>query len=257
MTVTSHDGTAIAYEQTGDGPPLILVEAAGHYRAFSSFTGLIGRLAAAGLTVFHYDRRGRGDSRDTMPYAVEREVDDLAALIDRAGGWAFVYAYSSGGLLTLHAAARGLNISRMALLEPPFESAEDRAAQAAFTSDLAELVAAGRRPGAVEYFLRGIGVPPDIIGDIRGTESWAAMEAVAHTLVYDSLISEATSLQLLARVTVPSLVLHSDASGDELSGMATAVAQAMPNGSHRSLPGDWHGVPDDVLAPVLAEFFVG
>jgi pimeloyl-ACP methyl ester carboxylesterase len=253
-TVTSKDGTSIAYEVAGTGPALILVDAAGHYREFSSFDGLVG-LLATDFTVYHYDRRGRGGSTDTAPFAVEREVDDLAALIDVAGGSAFLYAYSSGGLVALHAAAGGLPVPKLALLETPIEPDEDRSAQAAFTADLGGLVAAGRREAAVEYYLTGIGVPDDLVAGMRGTPSWAAMEAVAHTLVYDSLISEATSYQLLASVTVPTLVLDSEGSGDDLAGMAAIVAKGLPNCSHRSLPGEWHGVADDVLAPVLTEFF--
>jgi pimeloyl-ACP methyl ester carboxylesterase len=250
----SRDGTQIAFERSGTGPALILVDAAGHYRDFSSFGGLIG-LLASDFTVYHYDRRGRGDSTDTPPYAVEREVDDLAALIGEAGGSASLYGYSSGGLVAVHAAARGLPIPKLALLEPPIGSDEDRSAQAAFTAQLAELVAAGRRGAAVEHFVTSIGVPAEMVAGMRETPSWAAMEAVAHTLVYDSMIGEATSFELLASVAVPTLVLDSEGSSDDLTGMAATVARGMPNASHRSLAGEWHGVPNDVLAPVLIEYF--
>jgi pimeloyl-ACP methyl ester carboxylesterase len=253
-TVTSMDGTTIAYERAGSGPALILIDAAGHYRRFSSFGGLIGPLAAD-FTVYEYDRRGRGGSTDTAPFSVAREVDDLAALIDEAGGSAFVYAYSSGGLVALHAAASGLPISKLALLEPPIEASEDRPAQAAFTAELTALVAAGRRGATVEYFLTGIGVPDEVVAGMRETPPWSAMAEVAHTLVYDSMLSEATSFELLARVSVPTLVLDSEGSSDDLTTMAASVANAMPQASLRSLPGEWHGIPDDVLAPVLAEFF--
>jgi pimeloyl-ACP methyl ester carboxylesterase len=253
-TVTSNDGTSIAYERAGAGPALILVDAAGHYRALSSFGGLIGLLAAH-FTVYNYDRRGRGDSTDTAPYAVEREVDDLAALIDEAGGSAFLYGFSSGGLVALHAAASGLAIPKLVLLEPPLATDEDRSAQAAFTAELAELVAAGRPGDTVKYFLTSIGVPDEIIAEMRQNGSWSAMEAVAHTLVYDCKVSEATSIQLLASVRVPTLILDSQGSSDDLTGMAALIAKALPNGSRRSLAGAWHGVADDVLAPVLTDFF--
>jgi pimeloyl-ACP methyl ester carboxylesterase len=253
-TVRSKDGTWIAYEHTGTGPPLILVDAAGHYRQFSSFGGLVG-LLAADFDVYNYDRRGRGASSDTGPYAVRREVDDLAALIERAGGSAHVYAFSSGGLLALHAAASGLGIPKLALLEPPIERDGDRSAQRAFTAELGELLAAGRRKAAVEFYLTGIGVPAEMVAGMRDTPAWSAMEAVAHTLVYDSMISEATSFRVLASVTVPTLVLDSEGSSDDLTGMAATVAGAMPAAAHRSLAGEWHGVADDVLAPVLTEFF--
>jgi pimeloyl-ACP methyl ester carboxylesterase len=253
-TVTSRDGTTIAYEVTGAGPALILVDAAGHYRAFSSFTGLIGLLAGH-FTVYHYDRRGRGDSTDTPPYAVEREVEDLAALIDRAGGSAFLYGYSSGGLLALHAAASGLPVAKIVLFEPPFETGDDRSGQAAFTAQLAELVRAGRPGAAVEHFLTSIGVPDEVMALMRNTASWLAMESVAHTLIYDSVISEGTCFQLLASVTVPTLVLQSESSGDELIAMSATIADAMPDASHRGIAGEWHAVADDVLADALREFF--
>lgn len=253
-SVRSVDGTSIAYERTGSGPSVVLVEAAGHFRELSSFTGLA-ELLAADFTVYQYDRRGRGSSTDTPPYAVEREVEDLAALIERAGGSAFVYTFSSGGLLGLHAAAAGLPIPKLALLEPPIEADEDWAAQAAFTAGIVERVEDGRPAAAVEYFLTGIGVPDEIVADMRPTPAWSAMVSVAHTLVYDCRLSEASSPRLLAAVTMPTLVLDSEGSTDDLTGMAATVARALPRGEHRSLAGGWHGVPDEIVAPVLVEFF--
>jgi pimeloyl-ACP methyl ester carboxylesterase len=255
-TVTSTDGTVIAYERTGQGRALILIDAAGHYREFTSFAGLIGLLAPT-FAVYHYDRRGRGHSTDTQPYAVGREVDDLAALIAEAGGFAYVYAFSSGGLLALHAAMAGLPIPRMALLEPPIELNEDRSAQRLFSRELSNLLAARQPDRATEFYLTGIGVPDEIVASMRGSASWSAMESVAPTLVYDSLISEVTSFDLLTSVTVPTLVLDSEGSSDDLTGMAAMVAGALPKGLHRSLAGEWHGVADDVLAPVLIDFFAG
>jgi pimeloyl-ACP methyl ester carboxylesterase len=254
-TVTSRDGTVIAYQKTGVGPPVILVDAAGHYRRFSSFRGLIGLLAPE-FTVYHYDRRGRGDSGDTPAYTPQREVEDLAALIEEAGGSAFVHGYSSGGLLAIQAAAHGLPIRRMALLEPPIAAEEDAEEQRAFTAGLSRLLAAGRREEAVEYYLAGIGVPGEIMSDMRGGDAWQAMEAVAPTLLYDSMISEATPYELLASVTTPSLIIDSEGSSDDLTGMAATVARGMRNASHRSLPGEWHGVRDDLLAHTLIEFFL-
>jgi pimeloyl-ACP methyl ester carboxylesterase len=253
-TATSRDGTIIAYERTGQGPALILVHAAGHYRGFTSFGGLIDLLAPE-FTVYHYDRRGRGASTDTQPYAVAREVDDLAALIDAAGGSACVHAFSSGGLLALHAANAGLPIVRMTLLEPPIEQGEDRSDQRRFTTELAHLINAGLPERAVQFYLTGIGVPDDIVQGMRGSASWLAMVAAAPTLVYDCRISEATSLEMLTSVDVPTLVLNSQGSSDDLTGMAAAVAGALPNGSHRSLLGGWHGVPDHDLAGALLDFF--
>jgi pimeloyl-ACP methyl ester carboxylesterase len=253
--VTSRDGTSIAFERVGAGPALILVDAAGNYRDFRPLRAPVERLAAD-FTVYVYDRRGRGASADTPPYAVEREVEDLAALIGVAGGSAFVYAMSSGCLLALHAAAGGLAIPRLALFEPPIEPREAAGGQSAFPSELAELVAAGRRRDAVEFFQRGIGVPDEILAQMT-PPVWAALEAIAPTLVYDSVVSDAMSLALVRSVTVPTLVIASQGSSGDLTGMAATVAEALPNGTHRSLPGDWHGVPDETLAPVLTEFLRG
>jgi pimeloyl-ACP methyl ester carboxylesterase len=250
--VTSSDGTSIAFERYGAGPALVLVDAAGSYRDFRPLRPPVERLAAH-FTVYLYDRRGRGASTDTPPYAVQREVDDLAALLVEAGGSARVYGMSSGCLLALHAAAGGLAIPKLALFEPPLEPDEDATGESAFTAELAALVAAGRRRDAVAYFHRGIGVPEEIMAQMT-PPVWAALEAVAHTLVYDCMISDATSLRLIRSVTAPALVIDSQGSGGELSGMAATVVEALPNASHRSLAGAWHGVPDDALAPVLLEF---
>jgi pimeloyl-ACP methyl ester carboxylesterase len=253
--VTSSDGTSIAFERTGAGPALILVDPAGSYRDFRPLRAPVERLAAH-FTVYVYDRRGRGASTDTLPYTVQREVDDLAALIAEAGGSARVYAMSSGCLLALHAAAGGLAIPKLALFEPPIEPNEDATGESAFTAELAGLVAAGRRREAVEFFHRGIGVPDEVMAQMT-PPVWAALEAVAHTLVYDCRISDATSLRRLRSVTAPTLVIDSQGSGGELTGMAATVVEALPNGTHRSLAGEWHGVRDDALAPVLTEFLRG
>jgi pimeloyl-ACP methyl ester carboxylesterase len=253
--VTSSDGTSIAFERAGAGPALITVDAAGSYRDFRPLRAPVERLAAD-FTVYVYDRRGRGASTDTRPYAIEREVDDLAALIAEAGGSAFVYGMSSGSLLALHAAASGLAIPKLALFEPPIEPNEAATGETGFTTELAELVAAGRRRDAVEFFHRGIGVPEEVMAQMT-SPVWAALEAVAHTLVYDCKLSDAMSLELIRSVTVPTLVIDSQGSGGELTGMAAMVAEALPNSTQRSLAGEWHGVPDEALAPVLAEFFKG
>lgn len=253
-SVRSADGTTIAFERSGAGPALILIDPAGGYRGFGPLRSLA-TLLAANFTVYTYDRRGRGDSTDTLPYAVEREVDDLAALIDEAGGSACVYAVSSGALLALHAAASGLPIAKLALFEPPIGTDEDAPADSDFTTELAELVAAGRRGDAVEHFHTSIGVPAEMIAGMQQTSSWSAFEAIAHTLVYDCIISDEMSLEIVTSVTAPTLVIDSEDSTGDLTGWAAAVVGALPNSTHRSLAGQWHGVPDEDLAPVLNEFF--
>lgn len=253
LSALSADGTRIALERVGDGPPLILVEAAGHYREVSSFAGLV-PLLARDFTVYGYDRRGRGESADTLPYAPDREVEDLEAVIATAGGTASVYGYSSGALLALQAAAHGLQIPRLAVLEPPLRD-DDAESPDPTTQRLIDLVDAGRRSDAVELFHESIGVPSEFIAQFRATPDWQKMVSIAHTLAYDCLISEATTPTMLRSVEAPTLVLDSQGSTDDLTGWAASVADQLPQGSHRSLPGEWHGVADDVLAPALIDFF--
>jgi len=244
-TTRSADGTTIAFERVGSGPALVCVDAAGGYRGH----GPMGALAAAlgdAFTVFTYDRRGRGESDDTAPYAVAREVDDLAAVVAAAGGRAFVYAFSSGGLVALHAAAAGVPIERMALLEPPLGAAS--AGESALTREMAALVARGDRVGAAGHFLASIGVPEEYRTPDDG------LVAVAPTLVYDCMLGDATSLALIATVATPTLVIDSRGTDGPLPEWTAAIVGALPRGTHVSLPGVWHGVAEDALAKALRDF---
>jgi pimeloyl-ACP methyl ester carboxylesterase len=252
-TVRSSDGTSIAFERAGAGPPVILVDAALGFRGFGPMAELAG-LLANDFTVITYDRRGRGESTDTQPYAVDREVEDLAALIDEAGGSAFVYGFSSGAVLGLHAAARGLSIPKLALLEPPIPL-DDQPEEGDLGAEIAELVAAGRRGDAVEHFNRSIGVPEEMVAGMRDAPFFPTLEEIAHTLVYDTNLTSSVTLELLATIATPTLVVGSEASGDYLQSSGRAVADAMPNGRFVALPGEWHGVPLEDLAPVMADFF--
>jgi pimeloyl-ACP methyl ester carboxylesterase len=253
-TVISADGTSIACERTGAGAPLVLVEPCGHYRGHSAFDGLRSRLAAR-YTVHSYDRRGRGASEDAAAYAPEREVEDLAALIAAAGSPVFVYGYSSGALLALLAAARQLPIARLALLEPPIQ--EPGAGPDPLTTELAALVAQGRFSDVVEHFHRSIGVPDEHIAQLRGTPAFAKMTAIAPTFVYDCRISDAITPAQLASVQIPTLVLDSAGSTDDLTGSAASAARMLPRAVHRSLPGQWHKPDDETLAAAVMEFFTG
>jgi pimeloyl-ACP methyl ester carboxylesterase len=251
----SADGTSIAFDQVGSGPATVLVDAAAGFRGF----GPMGPLAAAlapEFTVFTYDRRGRGESTDTQPYAVEREVEDLRALIDAAGGSACVYGFSSGAVLALRAAADGLPIERLALMEPPLELDENVPQDTDLGAEIAELVAAGRRGDAVEHFNRSIGVPEEMIAGLRQVPFWPALEGLAHTFVYDTVITgSALPPARLPAITTPTLVLASAGSDERLLGWAQGVAETLPNGSLRTMKGEWHGVAVEDLAPVLNEFF--
>jgi pimeloyl-ACP methyl ester carboxylesterase len=251
-TVRSADGTSIAFERTGAGPALILVDAALGFRGFGPMGELAG-LLAVDFTVITYDRRGRGESTDTPPYAVDREVDDLAALIEEAGGSAFLYGFSSGAVLALHAAARGLPIPKLVLLEPPIPL-EDQPEEGDLGAETAQLVAEGRRGDAVEHFHRSIGVPEEMVAGMREQPFWPTLEKSAHTLVYDTTITGSATPELLRSISASTLVVGSEASGDYLQSSGRAVADALPNARFVALKGEWHGVPLEDLAPAMTEF---
>jgi pimeloyl-ACP methyl ester carboxylesterase len=211
-------------------------------------------LLGENFTVVTYDRRGRGMSGDTLPYAVEREVEDIAALVEAHGVEAFLYGGSSGGLLALQAAAAGLAIPKLAVFEPPLGF--DKVTDTEFTARLAALIEGDRRSEAVEFFYDGIGVPPEILSGMARADR-EALEAVAHTLVYDCLVSEASSVETLRSITAPTLVIDSLDTDEEIAGWAKTIAEDLPNGSHVSLPGEWHHVPDEDVARELTAFFLG
>ncbi|MGW7258263.1 alpha/beta fold hydrolase [Streptomyces sp. NPDC054834] len=251
----SGDGTRIAYETTGRGPAVILVSGAmstGHTMA-----PLAQRLADRFQAVV-YDRRGRGGSGDTAPYAVEREVEDIAALIEAVGGEAAVYGMSSGGALALRAAESGLPVRRVAVYEAPF--AVDEAGvkeRAEYTRNLGEALAQGRRGDAVELFLRLTGLAEAVIQGARQSPMWADMEAIAPTLAYDDAVMGDSTIprDRLASLAVPLLAVAGGASPDWLREATRTVAEAAPEGTYRVLDDQTHVVDPDVLAPVLAEFF--
>jgi pimeloyl-ACP methyl ester carboxylesterase len=254
-TVTSSGGTTIAFDQLGDGPPIILV---GGGSVDRSANAPLAALLASHFTVINYDRRGRGDSGDAPPYAVEREIEDLEALINEAGGSAFVYGTSSGGALALEAAASGLAIMKLALWEVPFVLDESRRPPADTARTYTELVSAGRRGDAVEFFMsKVVGLPPEFVDHARTQPFWQAQEALAHTLAYDATIMGDYSLptERAAAVAVPTLVIAGEASFPFMRETAQALANTIPDGQHRTLEGQEHDVDPAALAPVLVEFF--
>ncbi|MEU4222666.1 alpha/beta hydrolase [Nonomuraea sp. NPDC026600] len=254
-TVLSADGTRIAYDRSGSGPALVYVTGALCDRSTDK---PLAALLAPYFTVLTYDRRGRGDSGDTAPYQVEREVEDLAAVIAEAGGSASVYGMSSGAALALHAAAQGVAITRLALFEPPYSpDDEERLTQArAYAARLGELLTAGRRGDAVELFMTTVGLPAELIGQMRGAPMWPALEALAPTLAYDAAVmgNSALPAELVAQVGVPALVADGGASPAWLRDTARRLAGALPQGRHRTLAGQTHDVDPQALAPVLREF---
>lgn len=260
-TVRSQDGTPIAYDRTGDGPPVILVAGALGARAFDPLSPA--SQLASQFTVISYDRRGRGDSGDTPPYAVEREVEDVAALIDAVGGTAYLYGISSGAVLALEAANRLPGVTKLAMYEPPFIIDDSRPrVPEEYVSWLNELTAAGRRGDAVEYFMTAaIGIPAEYLGPMRADPSWAEMEKVAHTLAYDgTVMGDTQSGKPLpagrwGAVAAPTLVIAGGNSEPFFHDAARALVDLLPSARYRSLDGQDHQVAPDALAPVLAEFF--
>ena len=254
--VTSKDGTTIAFDRLGDGPPVVLVSGGSVDR--SSNAGLADQLAGQ-FTVFNYDRRGRGPSGDTQPYEPAREIDDIDAVIAAAGGRAGLYGSSSGAVLALKAAAAGSAVSKLALWEPPYIVDDSRPKPAADTASIyRKMVAEDRRGDAVEYFMtKVVGLPDEFAAFAKTQPWWPWQEALAHTLAYDAEIMGDYSLpaEEVARVTVPTLVLDGGASFDFLGATAAALAKALPNGRRQSLAGQEHNVDPTVLGPALAEFF--
>jgi pimeloyl-ACP methyl ester carboxylesterase len=254
-TVRSSDGTAIAFERAGDGPPLILVGGAlsSGVRDFPPFVELA-RLLEPRSTVYRFDRRGRGDSGDMQPYAVEREAEDLDALIADAGGSAAVYGFSSGAVLAVEAAAGGAEVTRLVLLEPPLPTGEG-AAQAEL-AQTAEMIRAGRRGDAVASFLAGVGLPPEAVEGMRQSPEWASLEEMAHTLLYDGAITEDDALwsERAGHVSAPTLVLFSEGTSAYLGESARLAAESIPNAIRRTLPGEFHDVDPGTLAEELAAF---
>jgi pimeloyl-ACP methyl ester carboxylesterase len=253
--VTSADGTDIAIDRTGSGPPVILV-----------CGGSVDRMSNAGLaeqlaphfTVLNYDRRGRGDSGDTPPYAVQREIEDIDAVVGAAGGSAFLYGTSSGAALAMEAAIRLDAITKLALWEPPFlpEGAPKPPADTAQT--FTDLVEAGRRGDAVEFFMaKVVGLPPEFVQGARQAPFWAQTEALAHTLAYDATVMGDYSIPTdkASSVKVPTIVIAGGADFPWMPETAQTLAAAMPDGQYQRLEGQGHDVDPTVLAPALVEFF--
>ena len=246
-TVSSRDGTTIAYDKVGAGPALILVDGALSVHS-SGGKSELAKMLAPHLTVYGYDRRGRGASGDTLPYAVDREIEDIDALIDLAGGSAFLYGHSSGATLAMRAAVRlGSRVSKIALYEPPHNNDPDaQEPWQEYLRQLGQALADGRRGDAVALFMRFVGTPDDQVQGMRQAPFWPSMEAIAPTLAYDhaAIIGERWSAptDLAARVCVPALVIAGDASLPFMPPTARALSKAIPQGQVRMLTGQTHDV---------------
>ena len=258
-TVQSADGTTIAYDQMGNGPAVILVDGALGYRAFGFMAQLATELSPP-FTVITYDRRGRGESTDTQPFALEREIEDIEALIQEAGVEAYLYGISSGAALALEATIKlGHKVKKLALYEAPYDSDDGRmVAFKTYRRQLEEVLAAGRPGDALGLFMLFVGMPPEHLEGARRQPMWPMWEAVAHTLPYDAAAmgdDGSVPTEKAARVSVPTLVMDGSASFPFMHSTAVALAKALPKGEHRTLEGQTHEVESQVLAPVLVEYF--
>jgi pimeloyl-ACP methyl ester carboxylesterase len=266
-TVISQDGTAIAYDQLGQGPAVILVAGAFSYRKYPGSVQLA-ELLAQHFTVYNYDRRGRGDSGEAKPYAVEREIEDLQVLIDAAGGSAYVWGLSSGAILALKAAASGLAIQKLALQEPPlFVNANDRHPPKDFIEHVTTLIASDQRDEAVTYFMtKGMGAPSFVIPLMHLMPGvWSKLKAVANTLPYDAQLlggdtaGKPLSGQDWRSVTMPTLVMAGSESPAFLHHDAQALAEALPHARLLTQKGLGHTkqLSPKTIALVLGAFFDG
>lgn len=257
-TVISNDGTVIAFEKLGSGKPLILIDGALCYRSFGPMPKLA-PLLAEHFTVYYYDRRGRGDSTDVQPYSAEKEVEDIAALVNAAGGSAYLAGLSSGAALALHAAAAGLNVPKIALYEPPFVYEKNsEKSRINHSANLKEMLAADRRGAAVKYFMVKMVGAPAIFGFIMQLmPMFKKLKAVAHTLPYDTAIMGdfTTPAEKISKITIPTLIMGGGKSPETLKSAVKSVAAALPNGDLRWLEGQTHNVSAAILAPILTEFF--
>lgn len=258
--VTSKDGTIITYDRIGKGPTIILVDGALQYRAFDQGTVQLANLLKDHFTVYYYDRRGRGDSTDTQPYAIEREIEDIEALINIAGGCTFIFGISSGGALAMEATIKLDNkIRKLAVYEVPYNSDENaRQAWKEYRQRLNELLNAGNKKDALALFMMLTGMPADQVPEMHKHPMWPMLEAVAHTLAYDAAIlgeDASVPLERAARIAVPTLIMAGEASYPFMHTTAKALANAIPNAQHLTLKGQTHEVAAEAIAPVLIGFF--
>lgn len=265
-SVISKDGTKIAYDKVGHGPALILVAGAFSYRKYPAQVQLA-NLLSTHFTVYNYDRRGRGDSEDTHPYLIEREFEDLQAMIEEAGGSAYVWGLSSGAVLALQSAAKGANITKLVLHEPPFVVDEvGHMAPKKFAKNVAELIVANRRTEAIKYFMtKGMGAPSFIVSIMRFMPGvWSKLMAVAHTLPYDAALLDGymegkpLPAELWSAVTMPTLVLAGTESPVALRHGAQALANVLPNAKMLSKKGLGHTkkLQTKMIAKELVSFFM-
>lgn len=260
QTVASKDGTKIAYDKEGNGPAAILVAGAMCSRLAWSGPEL-SQLLASHFTVYNYDRRGRGDSGDTQPYSVDREIEDIEALIEDAGGSAYLWGHSSGGALALEASVQlGGKVKKLSVYEVPYdESPQDKPGWRKYISQLKEVLAANQRGDAVALFMEYVGAPKQQVDGMRKSPVWPSMEALAPTLAYDHIgllpNDRAIPTELVSKISVPTLVMTGDNTYPFIQDAAQTLNKIIPNSQLQVVAGQGHAVDVKVIAPMLIEFF--
>jgi pimeloyl-ACP methyl ester carboxylesterase len=258
--VISKDGTRIAFDKSGKGAPIIIVNGAMGFREFYGDKPLVAALSN-NFTIYTYDRRGRGESTDTKPYIPEKEIDDVEALIDDAGGASFVYGVSSGAALALLTAARlgSTKVLKLALYEPPYnsDSEKNKADFASQKKKINELLRTGQRGDAAAFFVSSLGTPPEALEGLRKSHDWPFMQSVEHTLAYDYdvLGDGAIPVEIAKTVKIPVLVMNGDKSFDFMHDTAENLSKIIPNAQWKILKDQTHQVSPEVVAPVLKTFF--
>jgi pimeloyl-ACP methyl ester carboxylesterase len=255
-TTTSADGTTIAFQAYGEGPSVVFVSGATQRK--EDWAELAEAMAGAGFTAVSYDRRGRGDSGDTTPYAVEREIEDLAAVIAATGGSAGVHGQSSGGALANRATAAGLPIPSLSTFETPYRVGDVPKPPIDYLEHLQELYDADDPSAMLEYFIvAGVGEPQEQVDQMKQQPFWQSLVPIGRTVLYDGycLGSSQAPLptELLGSITAPMLCVGSTGSPDWLRAAAKASAGAASDGRFVVLEGAYHSAPASVLAPVLAD----
>jgi pimeloyl-ACP methyl ester carboxylesterase len=250
---TSKDGTKIAFEKAGAGPTLVLVGGALSHRKGGK--PLVAQLEDR-FTVYTYDRRGRGESGDTKPYAVDREIEDLAAIVEQAGNQAYVYGVSSGAALALQGAAKlgPTKVAKLAVYEPPYGQAERDFNEQ--KERIGQLVQTGKPGDAATYFFSAIGTPAQAVEDMKRSPDWEGIEKIDFTLAYDyAVLGNGNVPETVKSITIPTLVLDGEKSMPFVHPTADRVAELVPNAKRKTLPGQTHQATPEAVAPLLIEFF--
>ncbi|ALC84009.1 MULTISPECIES: alpha/beta fold hydrolase [Bacillus] len=253
-TTQSKDGTTLAYDVYGNGPALIFITGATCFRSFEPVL-YDAQIFAEQFTVYNYDRRGRGDSGNTLPYAIERELEDIEAMIDAAGGTAYLYGHSSGAILALEATLKlGEKVNKLVMYDPSYANNEvDQNEFNELSQRLYKLLDSGKNDEAISLFLEGIGIPKEVVAGMQQSPQWATMAALAPTLVYDiTLASDLPPIERACRLTTPALIIVGEDSPASLHEVASQLREAIPDAQYSQLTGQDHMANPEVLLPVLS-----